>query len=156
MLDTWSAAAKCDKLSRDRQRRLADSRQHRLRPAQNSVARAHHLLRERGQGGQLIGGQCDAEDGNVLLQPLDPLGAGDGHHRHSQHVGLRVHPGERDVRRRDTLRVGDRAHRIGDRLVGGARLTGEAGIVGAKVFVVQSVDGNGPGKEASAQRRVRH
>src|ERR1700677_2382692 len=42
-----------------------------------AVARAGHLVAERGQDGQLPGGEGDVKGSDVLLEPLHPLGARD-------------------------------------------------------------------------------
>jgi hypothetical protein len=42
-----------------------------------SVPRADGAGGERFQGGEVVGGELDAEGGGVLLDPLHPLGSGD-------------------------------------------------------------------------------
>ena len=93
-----------------------------IRPAAREVpglvAGAGYLAAERIEPGQLVLGEGDVEGGDVLLEPLDALGTGDRDHRDAEAPLLGIDPGERDLRGGDALGLGDRAHGVGDRLVG--------------------------------------
>ncbi len=64
--------------------------------AGRSVAGAYDLVAEAVEHGQLVGGEGKVGGGDVLLQPLAPLGAGDRDHAdaHAQPLALAKHPGQ--------------------------------------------------------------
>jgi hypothetical protein len=84
--------------------------------SQESVltAGASPLAGQRVEGGPLAGGQGDVESIEVLFQPVDPLGAGDGDHRDAEPLLLGIHPGQRDLSGSHAPGVGHRAHRVGN------------------------------------------
>src|SRR5215469_7357185 len=57
-----------------------------------SVPRTGDLVPERLEDRELGRGQRDVQRRHVLLQPLDPLGAGNRRDRHAKPVALRVDP----------------------------------------------------------------
>ena len=101
-------------------------------------------------------GQGDVQGGDVLLEPLDPLGARDRHERDAEPLLLGVHPGQRHLRGGHALGVGHRPYRVDDGQVGLAGFAREARVAAAEVPGVQRAQVDGGGQEAAAERRVGH
>ncbi len=93
---------------------------------------------------------------DVLLEPPHPLGARDRRQADAQPCALAVDPGERHLGRGDPALLGHLGDRVGDRLVGGTRLTAEPRVGAAEVALVELVGPHGAGQEAPPERGVRH
>ena len=87
--------------------------------------------------GQLVGAEGDVQGGDVLLEPLDPLGAGDRREVDAEALLLGVHPGQRDLRGGDARGVGHLADRLHNGQVLLPGLAGEPRVATAEVPVVQ-------------------
>ena len=81
------------------------------------------------QPGQLVVGELHVERADVLLEVLDPLGAGDRH----DVVALLLHPGQRDLAGQHAVRLGHGRDLGDDRLVGGEVVVGEPRHPGPRV-----------------------
>src|SRR6266702_8587106 len=103
--------------------------------AGRSVAGADDLLRERVKHRPLVRAELDVECRDVLLEPFDALGAGDGHDWNAEPLRLRVDPGQSDLCRCCALRVGDIAHRLYDREIRRTCLACEARVAAPEVLV---------------------
>ena len=115
-----------------------------------SVAGADDLAAQGVQDGEFLRGQADVQGGDVLLQPLDPLGTGDRRQADAEPVLLGVDPGQGDLRRGHALGVGHRADRIHDGLVRLGRLAFEPRVAAAEVLGVKRAQIDGGGQETAA------
>src|SRR5207253_1215033 len=102
---------------------------------------------------QVLGCELDGRATDVLLEPGDLGGAGDGHDRRS----LGQEPGERDLTRGRALVGGDLAYEVDHRHVRGARLGLETRDRSAYVACREGcVLVDGAGEEAFSEGTERH
>jgi hypothetical protein len=102
--------------------------------------------------GQVVSGELHVGGAEVLLEPLDPPGAGN---RHDPRL-LGEQPGERDLGPGAVLGGGDAGEQVDDCLVGGPRLSREPRQVGADVALAEGRGGvDAAGEEAAAERAER-